>query len=329
MVTARFVSKRAVHGVFVVIGAITAIFLIRYVAPGSPLNVMTPPSATAELKQQIATDLGLNQPIYIQYIDYMSNLLTGDLGQSYVNNVSVWNIVKGRLPATIELAVSASVVGIVISIPLGVISAKRQHEPADYSATIFSLLGISTPNFWLGLMLVLGLAVQLNIFPTSGRPLGFLPALSMLFTRFDPNGLTTWVSHMFLPAVTLGTYFTALITRMTRSEMLEELGQDYINVCRAKGLPETLVTFKHALRNSLIPVVTVLGLQIGYLINGSVVTEAVFSWPGMGQLLIDAINSRDWMIIQGVLIFVSIGWVTMNLAVDLLYAKLDPRVTFD
>jgi peptide/nickel transport system permease protein len=215
---------------------------------------------------------------------------------------------------------------VIISIPLGVVSATRRHEPADYAATSFSLVGISTPNFWLGIMLVLVLSVQFGLFPTSRRGIGLLPALEMLVTQFQISGLVTWLSHITLPAITLGTYFTALITRLTRSGMLDELGKPYVRSSRAKGLPETLVRYKHALRNTLIPVITVLGLQLGTLIGGAVITEAVFAWPGLGTLLINAITARDWPLIQGSLIVIGTGFVVINIFVDALYAYINPQV---
>jgi peptide/nickel transport system permease protein len=238
-------------------------------------------------------------------------------------------MVLTKLPATLELAVASSIVAIVLSIPLGVISATRRHQPADYAATTFSLVGISTPNFWLGIMLILLLSVEYGLFPTSGRAIGFTEAFGLLFSDgVGPflAGLWLWLKHITLPAVTLGTYFTALITRLTRSGMLEELGQSYIQATRAKGLPETLVRYKHALRNTLIPVITVLGLQLGTLIGGAVISEAVFSWPGLGTTLITAINARDWPILQGSLVVIGCGFVVVNIFVDAVYGYLDPQV---
>jgi peptide/nickel transport system permease protein len=207
-----------------------------------------------------------------------------------------------------------------------VLSATRRNTPTDYGATLFSLLGISTPNFWLGVMLVLLFAVELNLFPTSRRPVGLGVALTHLFELdFDP--LVRWAAHITLPAIALGTYFTALITRLTRSEMLDELGKTYINAVRAKGLPEVLVQYRHALRNALIPVITVLGLQLGSVIGGAVITESVFAWPGLGTLIINAVNARDWPLIQGCLIIIGTGFVIVNIGVDVLYTYLNPEIT--
>ncbi|MDL5361505.1 ABC transporter permease [Halalkalicoccus sp. NIPERK01] len=326
MALGKFVLKRLLQGVFVVWSVITLVFLLRFMTPGSAVAFVAPPGADLELREAIAEDLGLNDPIHVQYVDYIAGLLQGDMGYSYVSGTEASIRVFARLPATVELAVAATLVAVVIAIPLGVVSATRRHQPADYGATFFSLIGISTPNFWLGIMLILVVAVQLKWLPTSSRPIGLGPAIELLVFEARPEGIRIWARHMVLPAITLGTYFTALITRLTRSGMVDELGRDYVDATRAKGLPETLVRYKHVLRNTLIPIITVLGLQLGTLIGGAVITEAVFSWPGLGTLLIDAIRTRDWPIIQGSLIVIGIGFVLINTVVDMLYAYVNPRV---
>ena len=329
MALGRFVLKRALQGIVVVWGVVTVVFGLRFITPGSPINVIAPLDASAETKRAIAQELGLDEPLYVQYADYVVGLLQGDMGYSYISNTQASSQVFARLPATLELAVVATMVAIAISIPLGVLSATRRNEPADYGATLFSLGGISTPNFWLGIMLVLVFAVQLEMFKTSGRGPGFGGALATLLTSGSVDGLLTWLSYITLPAITLGTYFTALVTRLTRSGMLDELGQSYIKAVRAKGLPETLVRYKHALRNTLIPVITVLGLQLGTLIGGAVITEAVFDWPGLGTLVINSITARDWPILQGSLVVIGVGFVLINLVVDTLYAYVNPQVVHE
>ena len=324
----RFLLRRSLQGILVIWGVVTVVFLLRFITPGSPITVIAPLNASPQLKHKIAIELGLNKPLYVQYGEYVWNLLHGDMGYSYVSGTQASTRIFARLPATVELAIASSIVAIVLSIPLGVISATRRHEPADYLATTFSLAGISTPNFWLGIMLVLLLAVA-GPLPVSHRGMGFAPAMGMLVTQGNINGLVTWAKHIFLPAVTLGTYFTALITRLTRSGMLDELGKTYIRASRAKGLPETLVRYKHALRNTLIPVITVLGLQLGTLIGGAVITEQVFAWPGLGTLIIHSINTRDWPLIQGTLIVIGTGFVLVNIAVDFLYAYINPQVVYE
>lgn len=329
MAYGRFLLKRGLQGLLVVWGVVTVVFLLRFITPGSPVDAVAPLDASPELRARIAAELGVDQPLYVQYLDYLWALLHGDMGYSYISGIEASTMVLSKLPATLELAVASSIVAIGLSVPLGVISATRRHEPADYAATTFSLVGISTPNFWLGIMMILLLSVQLNLLPTSGRAFGFVESFEILFASgFGPflDAFTAWFAHLILPSIALGTYFTALITRLTRSGMLEELGQSYIQATRAKGLPETLVRYKHALRNTLIPVVTVLGLQLGTLIGGAVITEAVFSWPGLGTTLITAINVRDWPILQGSLIVIGCGFVIVNILVDAVYAYLDPRV---
>jgi peptide/nickel transport system permease protein len=303
--------------------------MLRFITPGSAVDAVAPLDASPELRERIAAELGLDQPLYVQYLDYLWDLLHGDMGYSYISGIEASSMVFSKLPATIELAVVSSIIAIGLSIPLGVISATRRHEPADYGATTFSLVGISTPNFWLGIMLILLLSVEFGLFPTSGRAFGIVQAFRILFEQGPGPGvdaLWQWLKHITLPAVTLGTYFTALITRLTRSGMIEELGQSYVRATRAKGLPESLIRYKHALRNTLIPVITVLGLQLGTLIGGAVITEAVFSWPGLGTTLINAINARDWPILQATLVVIGCSFVIVNLVVDAIYAYLDPQV---
>ncbi len=332
MSLARFLVKRSLQGVFVIWGVVTVVFALRFIAPGDPENVLLPPDVDEETRRQVAAELGLNDPVHVQYLDYIAALLRGDMGNSLVTRTPVADRVLGTVPATVELAVAATVVAVVIAIPLGVVSATRRNQPADYGATLFSLLGISTPNFWLGLMLILFVAVPFDVFPTSTRPVGLLAVGErVLAGNLDgaAAGFGNWLRHITLPAIALGTYFTALITRLTRSGMLEELGTDYVRAARAKGLPETLVRYKHALRNTLIPIITVVGLQLGTLIGGAVITEAVFDWPGLGTLVIDSINARDWPIVQGSLIVIATGFVLLNIVVDALYTYVNPRVSFD
>ncbi|MDZ5813155.1 ABC transporter permease [Halorubrum sp. AD140] len=323
----RFVLKRSLQGIGVVWGVVTVVFALRFVTPGSPINAVAPLDASQETRDAIAAELGLDQPLYIQYGQYLFDLLRGDMGFSYTRGQDVAALVFARLPATVELAVAASVVAVVLAIPLGVISATRRNEPVDYGATLLSLGGISTPNFWLGIMLILIFAVEFNIFNTSGRGVDVGDvALSLVGPEPVFGTLLTWLAYITLPSIALGTYFMALITRLTRSGMLDELSQGYVQAARAKGLPQTLIRYKHALRNTLIPVITVLGLQLGTLIGGAVITEAVFSWPGLGTLVIESINDRDWPTLQGSLIVIGTSFVLVNILVDVVYAYLDPEV---
>jgi len=321
----RFLAKRLGQGIFVVWGVITAVFVLRGLSPTNPARLAASPDAPVERVEAIAEELGLNAPIYVQYGNYVLGVAQGDLGYSYITNTPVAPQIFNKMAATMELAVAGIVFALALSVPLGVLSATRRNEPPDYAANLSSLVGVSTPNFWLAIMLVLLLSVQFNVLPTSGRPVGFLAAVGALAAaNVDP--ILTWGIHMVLPTVALGTYLMALMTRLTRSGMIEELGKPYVQTNRAKGLPEVLNRYKHALRNSLAPVVTVVGLQLGRLIGGSVVIESVFAWPGVGSLFIRAVNTADWPIIQGTLIVVGIAYVLVNIGVDVVYAQLDPRV---
>jgi peptide/nickel transport system permease protein len=329
---ARFLTKRLLQGAFVVWGVVTIVFGLRVIAPGDPANVLLPPDVDPEVRRQVIADLGLDDPLHVQYWEFISGIPVGDLGTSLTTGTEVTGRVARSIPATLELAVAATVVAVIIAIPLGVVSATNRHEAPDYGATLFSLAGISTPNFWLGVMLIIILSVQLNLFPTSQRAIGIPGVFELLFAgqlEAAGEGLVTWLWYITLPAVTLGTYFTALITRLTRSGMLDELGKTYVRASRAKGLPESLVRYRHVLRNTLIPIITVVGLQLGTLIGGAVITEFVFDWPGLGQVLINSINSRDWPMVQGSLIVISVGFVVVNIVVDTLYSYVNPRVGFD
>lgn len=338
-------------------GVVTVLFGLRAVSPGDPATLMLGQGATQDLIEQVREEEGLDEPIYIQYLDYVQGLLVGDLGYSWRSEREIAAMVIERVPATIELTVAATLVAIAIAIPLGVISATRRNQLSDYGATLFSLLGISTPNFWLGLMLILVFALYVPIpyptvdlatiaisgidvpypavgldsftFPTGRRGTGFIEGMSTLINDVSFDGLHDWLYYITLPAITLGTYFTALITRLTRSGMVDELGKPYVTATRAKGLPEVLVRYKHVLRNTMIPIITVLGLQIGTLLGGAVITETVFNWPGLGLRFINALGRRDWPLMQGIIIFVAISFVIINIAVDALYGYLDPKVDLE
>ena len=327
MSMAKFLIRRALQGVFVVWGVVTVMFGLRAVSPGDPATLMLGEGATEETIRQVREQEGLDEPITVQYVEYVQGLLVGDFGYSWRSDREVEAMVIERIPATIELAVAATIIAIAIAIPLGVVSATRRDEPADYGATLFSLLGISTPNFWLGLMLILLLGVWAGIFPTGRRAVGFGEAVTTLVQTGSAEDLTTWLRYITLPAITLGTYFTALITRLTRSGMVDELGKPYVTATRAKGLPEVLIRYKHVLRNTMIPIVTVLGLQLGTLLGGAVITETVFNWPGLGLRLIDALDARDWPLMQGIIVFIAVGFVTINVLVDAIYNYLDPQVS--
>lgn len=280
------------------------VFVLVHIS-GDPVALMLPETATEEDHQKLTQALGLDQPLYIQYFTFVSNLVQGDFGNSFRYNEPALPIVIERLPATFELAAAAMLIATIISIPLGIISATHRNSFVDVIATGAAVLGKAMPHFWLGIMLILLLSVQMGWFPVSGRGT---------------------FAHLILPAITLGTGAAAEMTRLIRSSMLEILGQDYIRTARSKGLIETLVVYKHAFRNSLIPVVTIMALQMSSLIGGALITEAVFAWPGMGQLIIQAVNTSDMAIVQASVFVVALMVIACNLIADLIYRLLDPRI---
>ena len=283
------------------------VFTLVYVA-GDPVALMLPEDATEQDKQVLRESLGLDKPFIIQYANYVVNLFQGDFGTSYRYNDSALLVVLERLPATLELATAAMVVAIFIAIPLGIWSATKKNSALDLIATGGAVLGKAMPNFWLGIMLILIFSVTLGMLPVSGRGT-FL--------------------HVLLPAITLGTGIAAEMTRLIRSSMIEILSQDYIRTAKSKGIKDRIVVLKHAFRNSLIPVITITALQTSTLVGGTLITETVFSWPGLGQLLIQAVNTRDMAIVQACVFIIAVMVITMNLIADLLYRLLDPRIKYN
>jgi peptide/nickel transport system permease protein len=288
-----------------VLGAVTLVFFFLHIIPGDPVELMLGETAQQADKEQLREELGLNLPVYIQYGQFITGVVQGDLGESYFYRRSVTQVIAERVPATVELALAAFLVAGLIAIPLGIVAALREGTAVDNASVFFSLLGVSIPNFWLGPLLIILFSIQLGWFPVSGR-----------------GG----VGSLVLPAITLGTALAAILSRMTRASLLERLGEDYLIVARAKGLPEWKVILKHALRNALIPVITVMGLQFGALLSGAIITENVFSWPGIGTLLINAIKARDYPLVQGCVLFITLSYVLVNLLTDLLYGWADPRI---
>ncbi|MDR7432888.1 MAG: ABC transporter permease [Armatimonadota bacterium] len=284
------------------------VFVAIRLIPGDPAQIMAGQAATEEVVRQIRQSLGLDQPLPVQYLYFLRNVVRGDLGRSLFNGAPVVEELGQRFPRTVRLALASIVVASLIGVPAGILAATRHLSWLDTLVMLVALVGVSMPVFWLGLNLILVFSVRLQ----------WLPAF----------GYETW-RHLLLPSVTLGAASAAIVARMTRSSMLEVLGQDYIRTARAKGLAERVVVNRHALRNALIPVVTVLGLQLGTLLSGAVLTETVFAWPGIGRLLVDAVLARDYPIIQGATLLIAATFVALNLAVDLLYGLLDPRIRYE
>lgn len=332
----RYIIKRVLTIIPVLLGVSMLVFGFVRIIPGDPAIVMLGERATEENIQRVREQLGLNLPITQQYLVFLGNALRGDLGTSVLRGEKVTQELIRRFPATIELTLGAILVALVIGIPAGVVSAVRRGSAFDVVSMLLALTGVSMPIFWLGLMMVYLFSVILHVLPTGGRlpaDMSFTSTTNFLLLDSLLKGdLTVFVEalrHLILPALALGTIPMAIIARMTRSSMLEVLSQDYIRTAQAKGLRNRTVVIRHALRNAWLPVITVVGLQVGRLLSGAILTETVFSWPGIGRWLVDAIYARDYPIIQGVTLMIAILFVGVNVFVDILYAFVDPRIRFD
>ncbi len=301
----RYIIKRGVLLIPVIMGVVTFVFLLIHLIPGDPVDMMLGETAQQADREMLRTRLGLNDPIHLQYYKFIKGIVRGDLGDSIHYNRPVLEIIIDRFPATLELTLGAIVIAILISIPVGIIAAARQYSIFDNSSMLLALLGISMPNFWLGPLLIIVFSIKLGWLPVSGM-----------------GGLT----YLILPSVTLGTSMAAILSRMTRSSLLEVIRKDYITTARAKGLSELVIMVKHALTNALLPIVTIIGLQFGALLSGSIITEMIFSWPGIGRLTIQAIITRDYPLVQGCVLFIALCYVMVNLLTDLLYVFIDPRI---
>jgi peptide/nickel transport system permease protein len=331
----RFLARRLLLLVLVLWGMTVVTFVISHVVPGDPVRALAGPHASASEIATLRHQYGMDRPLPVQYLDYLGRLVHGDLGTSLVTRRPVLSDLVQFFPATVELTLTSLLLALVIGIPLGVTAATRAGSVwSDHGSRLISLVGVSMPVFWLGLLAQLIFYRQLNWLPSSGRlsllatppsgPTGFYLLDTALGGDWSSFGDT--LSHLVLPAGTLALGSLAIVTRMTRTAMLETLGQDYVRTARAKGLPEWRVVYAHALKNALLPILTVIGLQVGYLLSGDFLTETVFSWPGIGLYAVSAITSLDFPAIMGVSLVVSLVYVLINLTVDFLYTVADPRV---
>jgi peptide/nickel transport system permease protein len=286
----------------------TLVFSLIHLIPGDPVEMMLGEGAQRGDVEALRAHLGLDRPLLEQYGSYLSGLVRGDLGRSLHFGVPVTELLAQHYPATLELAFAAMLVALVVSLPLGMLAAFYRGGWVDHLSRFLALLGVSMPNFWLGPMLILAFSISLGVFPVSGRS-GF--------------------ASLVLPAITLGTALAGLLTRMIRSSLAEELHRDYLVTARAKGLRQSVVVVRHAFKNALVPVITVIGLQFGALLTGAIITETIFSWPGLGRLIIQAIRLRDYPLIQGGILVIALTYVLLNLLTDLLYAWLDPRIRYE
>ena len=301
----RYLSLRLLYTLPVIWLVVSLVFVLIHLVPGDPIQQMLGEGAPAADIQAARHAYGLDAPLGKQYLNYWKGVLRGDLGPSLRYNQNVGKLIVQRYPYTLQLTVAALIVAIVLSIPAGVRSAQRRNRWDDRALSVISLFGLSFPNFALGPVLILFFAIGLGWLPVSGS--GSL-------------------AHLVLPAITMGSALAAILTRMVRTSMLEELGQDYIRTARAKGLPERTVVYRHALRNAMIPIITVLGLQFGALLAGAIVTETIFSWPGIGRLTIQAISNRDYYLVQGCILAIGLTYIAVNFLTDLLYSAVNPRI---
>ncbi len=308
----QFIARRLLATVPLLFFVSVVAFSFVHVLPGDPAILFLGEEATPETLAQFRARLGFDRPLPTQYLEWLARALRGDLGRSLRTNQPVTEAILQRLPVTIELLGAALAVSLAIAIPMGIVSAVKRNSGVDLASTVFALVGFSLPNFWLGLILIYVFALLLRWLP----PSGFVPLPAVADN----------VRSLILPALTLGTALAALVTRQLRSGMLEVLRQDYVRTAQAKGLSQRVVVGKHALKNALIAVVTVVGLQIGGLLGNTIITESLFALPGVGRLMIDAVFSRDFFIVQGVVLFLAVGYVVSNLIVDVLYSYLDPRI---
>lgn len=302
-----YLVRRLVLTLPVLLGVATLVFALIHLVPGDPAEAMLGESAPAADLADLRTKLGLDQPLLVQYGHFLSGLVRGDLGTSFRYDTPVASEIGQRLGRTAQLALVAMAVSVVVAVPLGIVGALYRGRAIDQAAMAVSLAGIAMPNFWLGPLLAIIFAVELGWLPVSGTG--------------------SW-RHLVLPAVTLGAALAAIVARMTRASLVEELSELYVLAARARGVSRTRAVLRHALRNSLIPVVTIVGLQLGAVLTGTIITETIFSWPGVGRLLIQAINFRDYPLVQGCILFIAVTYVAMNLIVDVAYAWLDPRIRY-
>jgi len=333
-----FMLAYIIRRIFILIptllGVSILVFVMLHLTPGDPAELLLGERATEEALVELREHLGLNEPLYVQYGMFLKRLMKGDLGETIWTRQQVWTEVKERFPATIELTVVALCIACFFGIIFGIISATKQYSIFDYVSMIGALAGVSMPIFWLGLIFMLIFSLNLGWLPISGRlsvdiDLEIITNFYILDAVLTRNwaALKDAVWHIIMPAVTLSTIPMAIVARMTRSAMLEVLRQDYIKTAKAKGLSNFTVTFKHALRNALIPVVTTVGLQFGVALGGAILTETIFAWPGVGKWMYDAVMQRDYMVIQGGTLFIAAVFVVINLCVDVLYAVINPRIS--
>lgn len=331
----KYIIKRILQLIPVLIGVSLIVFLIMRVFSPDPAPVVLGEHASSEAMQEWREAQGLNDPIIVQYLKFLKGAVTGDFGNSYYTNTPVIQEIGSRFPATIELAICSIIVASIIGILLGVLCSVKKNTALDYGGTLLALIGVSMPVFWLGILFIILFSGVLHVLPSTGRiqpmlmPVGGTGLyLYDTLTAGDFEAFGDAVQHLIMPTLTLSMYSLAIITRMTRSSMLNTLDQDYIRTARAKGIGKRRVVMHHALRNAMIPVTTVIGLQFGSLLGGAVLTETVFAWPGIGSYTVECIKKSDFPVVQAVVLIIAVIYVVINLIVDIIYAFLDPRIKY-
>ena len=331
-----YLTRRVIGTIPVIILISLLVFLLVHAAPGDPADLLLSDEADAQDVAEARARWGLDQPVYIQYLKFLWASLQGDLGMSFRYADPVLLLITERLPATIELAIVSIIIAVIFGVPLGVWAGARPNSWADSFGSLFGFFGVSMPNFWLGIMLILVVAGYFNLLPSAGRdtygiagdPItGFYLLDSLLQRNWAAAGDA--IKHIIMPGVALGINMMGILMRVTRSSVLEVMNEDYVTTARAKGLTERVVLWHHVVRNALIPIITVVGLELGTLLSGSIIVETVFSWPGSGALLISAITSRDYPLITGVVLMYTMAFVIINFTIDVLYAWIDPRIRFE
>jgi peptide/nickel transport system permease protein len=330
-----YLLRRLVGTIPVMILISMLVFLLIQAAPGDPTLMLLGEDSTAEDVAQARVRWGLDQPVYVQYVKFFMSAAQGNFGRSFKYDEPVLDVIVSRIPATLELAAASVIIAVIFAIPLGVWAAAKPNSWVDNTGTTFGLFGISMPSFWFGIMLILLFAGILNILPSAGRDTyGIAGPRITGFYIFDSALQGNWagvrdgVEHVFLPALALGSNMLGILMRVTRSSVLEVMHEDYVTTARAKGLEERKVLWRHVVRNALIPVITVVGLELGTLLSGSIIVETVFSWPGSGSLLIVALNARDHPLVTGVVLVYTAAFVAINFLIDVLYAAIDPRIRY-
>ena len=325
----KYIIRRLLYLILILIGVSLIVFMLVHLAPGDPVRIMLGEDASPAEVERLRENYGLDQPLHIQYFRWAGNVLQGDLGTSIRQRRPVTELIFARMPATFELALMGMLFSIIVAIPLGIIAAIKQSTWVDFSTMILALIGVSMPSFWIGLMLLTHLALRVDILPLFGRGPSLFVGISSIFTTGSFLTLINSLRFLILPAISLGIIQTALLTRLTRSSMLDVLRADYIRTARSKGLGERVVVTRHALRNALLPVVTVLGIRLGAMLGGSIIIETVFAWPGVGRLIYNAISQRDFPIVQAGTLLLAVAFSLANLLVDISYAYLNPRIRYD